>query len=353
MLPGHVAQDQLWVKLIYNQPLDGQLDDCEAPYLGNPHTLFAPLASLKDAWPVFWPQIQPLKKRADARYALDFVSAFNGRKILRLFAHGPQVDAGGDLSNITWPTINGQHHGRVALAGENAPNDHACWYVAHYDYRPHPTKSMRSFEFVWANLDIDTCQSACSSWWVVRKANFDACAGPRINSALVTQAHKSTFPAPVIPLITLPARQFVCESTLTNAIGHALTPFARAGRAWGQGTWLEVAMFYRTQIAPPDADSMARYCDLPILIKNNIYIARDDTQTNVCNALAFATLVEQLADGYMQWFIHVMPPTKAAMLKLEVTLYSNLNQAPMALAPDLLISIPADGGLHSGGGSCA
>lgn len=408
-LPAHGAQDQLWVRLAYNKPIDEPLQDCDSTDMGDHQEMFAALASFNVAWPVLWPQMQALQQEASERhtdgpakqrvttallnqfehviqtwanwrwptcatvprastapppadqasalYVLDFACASNGRKTLRLFAQSTQVEAGCGLSKMGWPTINGQHPCGVAFAGEVAAlNNDSCWYVAQYDDQALSAMDEPSFEFVWANIDIGTYQSACSTWWIVRNANLEGSAGARTNSALVYQSPASAFSAPVVPNIILPSRQFACDGNLFTAIELALTPFANASRARPRECCLSIAMGLRSQITAPSAAALDAWCEVPILLVDNVSIANGESETIADNAHSFATLVEQLADGFMQWFNHTTPSSQSAMLKLDVTLYFNLNEvwSPIASAPELLISIPADGKMsRRGAGSHA
>lgn len=361
VLPEHEAQDELWVRLTYNQPLSSTLLDAfelksDSP---PPHqvikALLDQISRVTSAWAA-WPGHPGLVARTAVRndapagqtstgYVLNFSNAFDEQPTLQLFAQGEYVSGQCDKVNIVWPIINGQIHGPLSPAGLDAPTSGACWFVASYDYAQLPDAVAGSLEFVWPSLDVATRQTAISRWWIVRNANLGGASGLKTNRGLIYQTPDVSFASPVVPLITMPRYTFAASDSLADTIERALSPFAQAASSAAKERLLQISIVYSVESAAPAGGGAGLWIDLPILMANNVQLASDDALAATENALTLHDLACQLATECERWFKVEMPSTGNAVLSLDVTLFTNVDgsQAPIVCAPQLLIRVPHGG----------
>jgi hypothetical protein len=383
--PEQNAQDELWVSVAYNLPIEGPVPLTQRSELGTIEAVFEALASFMQAWPVLRPYIgalpqsvfQPgvsaptsaqvlaallqqvqLVTRAwgalrgitdrsgqllfprtlqappppvQDEYVINFEHAYDGQGILWVSAKG-EASAGGGCagSGIIWPLINGQpRNDDVTRAGPSA-----CWYRASYQYAPSAT-----LELTWPKLDVANRQTARSAWWTVRNANLSTSEGVTTNEALIYRTGVVSFASPVVPYLTVPPRQFDSGATLAGALENALQLFDFASAA-AKERLLKVALTYRYQMGAPAGGGTPLWSDIPVLLAAGVELATDTTGSGT--TVTLAQLAQKLAADVQAWFGIVAPSTDTAMLCLNVVLFANVNDAqlPIVQAPDLEITVP-------------
>ncbi|WAH62772.1 hypothetical protein [Xanthomonas hortorum] len=390
------AQDELWLTLTYNRPVSGTLRGRQLSELGTIEAVFEALAAFMAAWPVLRPAVLALQQSAfDAHvgmptpqqvigalldqighvtaawaawrgppgdaarvllanapvvqsstgYVLNLSHAFDEQKTVQLLAQGAYANGQCDASSIVWPAINGQMHGEVSPAGAAAPDDTACWFMATYAYAALPEAATGTLDFVWANLDIATRQTGYSTWWIVRNANLASANGVRTNPALIYRTPEVSFASPVVPIITVPRCTFGSGDALADAIENALAPLAEATSAAAKERLLKIAATYSYQIAAPAQGGTGLWSDMPILLATDVRLTSDDVQAVSDNAVTLPVLAGQLANDCARWFAIMQPSTDVALLRLDVTLFANVEgtQVPIVLAPELEIQVPPGG----------
>lgn len=388
------AQDELWMKLTYNQPLSNKQLFSSASELGTIEAVYEALASFMAAWPVLRPAVVALQQagigtqpgkptprqvisalldqisvvtrswaalrglsgkgpnsaisdetplaQSSTDYVLNFIHAFDEQKSLQLFASGTWVGDQCDGASIIWPTINGQPHGAVSPAGNDAPDGTTCWFVTSYPYTELSDTAPGSLELVWEDLDIATRQTALSKWWIVRNANLAGADGAQTNQALVYQTPHVSFASPVVPIITMPSATFDSGTSLVGAIVSALTPLAEATRAAAKDRLLKITITHSYQVAAAPEGKTGLWSDLPILLANDLQLTTEAAEGLSEGSITLEVLAIKLADDCDRWFEIVQPCTANALLRFDVTLFANVDgtQVPIVFAPSLDIQVP-------------
>jgi len=384
---GEAAQDDLWVSVAWNLPLDGPgpraLRAAAEP--GPAPALFEALASFVAAWPALRPhvaalprapagggdgspaparvlaalleQVQPVawawsvpRGTADGgtdppaeapplagdTYVVSFADAFT-TGVLRVFARAGEKDGHPDPAGIAWPLVDGRASGAVARAADAAaPDDAGCWFSADYPYAPRAG----TLELTWPRLDAAARQTASSSFRTVRNARLRG--GTQTSPELVFRTAPVSFAAPVVPAIVVPRRTFAAGAALAATLEEALRPFDAAGSAAGRDRLLDVALTCRFQVPAPEADGEAPWSEVPVLLVRDVLLAPASAARSDA-ALTLRELAGRLAGDVDAWHAAAAPPTAAARLVLDVALRASGEEAqvPVLRAPELEIEVPA------------
>ena len=316
-LPEIEAQDALWLKVFYNEPLAGP-ELLAAP---EPLTLFEALASFSAAWPVLRPHLQALPEeeqagaphpaaviaaiwaqakavtRAWARtygvpdpwageqdgavaaigaeapaeredhYLVEFEHAYEEGQV-EVFAQAPRTAEGGcDEAALVWPLIDGKgpKAGSAAAVCDPprsscpaAPDEGGCWYSATYDFEP-PASGAAELSFEWAPLDVLSLQTARSACWLTRNADLSGDAAIPTNPAFVYRTTEVAFNNPVLPTIVVPrVGPLPPGESLEKTLVEALAPLARAGTGVSSRRLLKLAATHGFALATPAAGEPGR-----------------------------------------------------------------------------------------------
>jgi hypothetical protein len=397
---GQAAQDQLWVSVAYNLPLDGPAPrpprPAEAP--DTVRAMFEALASFGAAWTVLRPhvaalpgalsgggggspaparvvaalleQVQPVvwawralrgtgegggepvpgeSPAADTpppvsdAYVVSFADAFT-RGVLRVFAQAKpagQADGGCDPAGIVWPLVDGRANGPVTPAGAAAPDAGGCWFTADYAYEPPTDGAPGVLELTWPRLDAAARQTARSAFRTVRNAGLRD--GVETSPELVRRTAPASFASPVLPAIVVPPRTLAPGTALAATLEEALRPFATAGSAVGGDRRLRVAMTYRFRIGEADGGGPAMWSELPVLLAPDVQLASGSTGDPPGPALTLRQLAVKLAAEADAWYGGVQPSAGTARLGLDVALSAGADGArvPIVHAPENEIEVPA------------
>lgn len=398
-LPGLAAQDQLWVSLAYDLPLDGPAPQASRPAAepGPVVALFEALASFTTAWPVLRPhlaalpgrvpadnghpapsrvvaalleQVQPVAAAwsalrgtnagdaaadavpgpslaADAppagdEYVVSFADAFT-TGVLRVFAQGkPAQDGGSDPSGIVWPRIAGRESGPPAPAGDAAPDGAGGWFAADYAY-PAPSNRRSgalTLALTWPRLDAAVRQTARAEFRTVRNAGLRA--GVSTAPELVRRTAPVSFASPVAPTLVVPPRVFAPGSGLAGTLEEALRVFAAAGSALGGERRLRVAVAYRFPLDVPGGGD-APWSELPVLLLPDLLLASGSTGSASGTETTLRQLAAELATQVDAWYRRTGPSTGPARLSLDVALSAGADGArvPVVRAPESVVEVPA------------
>jgi hypothetical protein len=395
---GEAAQDDLWVSVAWNLPLDGP--GPRAPRAAaepDPaRALFEALASFVAAWPTLRPhvaalpratigggdgtpaparvlaalleQVQPVARAWSAQrgtadggmdppaapaaeaappagdaYVVSFADAFT-TGVLRVFARAGETDGRPDPAGIAWPLVDGRANGAAAPAADAAaPDGTGCWFTADYPYAPRAG----TLELTWPRLDAAARQTASSTFRTVRNARLRV--GTETSPELVFRTAPVSFPAPVMPAIVVPRRAFAAGAALAATLEEALRPFAAAGRAAGRDRLLDVALTCRFQVPAPEADGEvpeaggeAPWSEVPVLLVRGFLLAPASAAPSEA-VLTLRGLAGRLAGDVDAWYAAAAPPTAAARLALDVALRASGEEAqvPVLRAPELEVEVPA------------
>jgi hypothetical protein len=404
---GDAAQDDLWVSVAWNLPLDGPGPRAPLPSpepdLARP--LFEALASFATAWPALRPhvaalpgalagdrdgspaparvlaalleQVEPVARAwgalrgtgdggarpldaapaveapppAGDAYVVSFADAFT-TGVLRVFARAGEADGPCDPAGIVWPRVDGRANGEVARAAAGAPDGSGCWFTADYPLAPRSEQPAGTLELTWPRLDASARQTASAACWTVRNARLRS--GTETGPELVLRTAPASFPAPVVPAIVVPRRTFPAGAALAATLEEALRPFAAAGTAAGRDRLLDVAVTYRFQVEAPEADGdvpevggEAPWIEVPVLRVRDVLLA-PASAAHPDAALALHELAGRLAGDVDAWHASAAPTTTAARLGLDVSLRADGEEAqvPLLRAPDLEIEVPAGWWTH-------
>lgn len=391
---GEAAQDDLWVSVAWNLPLDGPGPRAPraAAEPGPARALFEALASFVAAWPVLQPHVAALPRApaggrdgspAPARvlaallelvqpvaqawgtlrgtadggagppaaapaveapppagdaYVVSFADAFT-TGVLRVFARAGETDGRCDPAGIAWPLVDGRANGAVARATAGAPDDTGCWFTADYPYAPRAG----TLELTWPRLDAAARQTASSTFRTVRNARLRG--GMETSPELVRRTAPVSSPAPVVPAIVAPRRTFPGGAALAGTLEEALRPFATAGSAAGRDRLLDVALTYRFPVEAPEADGAetpegngeapeaggeAPWSEVPVLLVRDVLLAPASAAPSDA-ALTLRELAGRLAGGADAWYASAAPPTTGARLALDVALRADGEEAQIPI----------------------
>jgi hypothetical protein len=396
---GPAAQDQLWVSVAYDLPLDGPASRLHRA-VETPETvraMFEALASFGAAWPVLQPHVAALPRAlsggdgspAPARvvaalleqvqpvvwawralrgageggiepvpgappaadtpppvgdtYVLSFADAFT-RGVLRVFARArpaEQADGGCDEAGIVWPLVDGRASGGVAPAGAGAPDAGGCWFAAEYAYAPPSDGAPGALELTWPRLDASARQTARATFRTVRNAGLRP--GAATAPELVRRTAPTSFASPVAPAIVVTPRSFAPGAGLAATLEEALQPFAVAGSALGGDRRLRLAMTYRFPVGQPDGGDPAMWSELPVLMAPDVLLATGSGGDPSGPALTLRQLAAKLAAEADAWYGAVQPSAGTARLGLDATLSAGADGArhPVVHAPESVIEVPA------------
>ncbi|MET0399374.1 MAG: hypothetical protein ABW277_21470, partial [Longimicrobiaceae bacterium] len=392
---GDAAQDDLWVSVAWNLPLDGPGPRAPRPSAepDPARPLFEALASFVTAWPALRPhvaalpralagdrdgspaparvlaalleQVEPVARAWDAlrgtgdggarplaapaveapapagdAYVVSFADAFT-TGVLRVFARAGEPDGPCDPAGIVWPRVDGRTNGEVARAAAGAPGGSGCWFTADYPLAPRPERPAGTLELTWPRLDASARQTASAACRTVRNARLRS--GTETSPELVLRTAPASFPAPVVPAIVVPRRTFPAGAALAATLEEALRPFAAAGTAAGRDRLLDVAVTFRFQVEAPEADGDVPWSELPVLLAPGILLTDGSAGAPPEAALTVPGLAARLAAGADAWYRSAAPTTAAARLGLDVSLRADGEEAqvPILRAPDLEIEVPA------------
>jgi hypothetical protein len=395
-LPGLAAQDQLWVSVAYDHPLDGPASRLHQA-VETPDTvraLFEALASFGAAWPVLRPQVAALPGRlaggeahpaparviaalleqvqpvvwawrvlrgggeggiepapdpslpadaADAgdEYVVSFAGAFT-TGVLRVFARGKPAEGGGsDPAGIVWPRIAGWESGAPAPAGDAAPDGAGGWFAADYAYPPPSNRRSGplALALTWPRLDAEARQTARATFRTTRNAGLRP--GAATSPELVRRTAAVSFASPVAPTLVVPPRSFAPGASLAATLEAALRVFVVAGSAVGGERRLRVAVVYRFPLPPGGGE--APWSEVPVLLVPDFPLASDPTGSPSGTGTPLRQLVAELAAGVDAWYRRTEPPTGPARLALDATLSAGADGARRTVvhAPESVIEVPA------------
>ena len=374
--PVNGAQDDLWVEIAYNLPVDsppaGATADEQAGALTG---LFQALAAFQAAWPALAPLLaripepdvssaggpsaQAVVTAATALIAsvTDHWTALEGTAEPAAVPSSPAPATGTDEFVIgigraatgqldvfarpgigsefdparaeQWPSIDGQGPAAapVALPAGEGPDPAGGWYRGGYAFNASDTMMLR-----WSALGLFTRQTARSMFRVVRNATLLASAPLRTSDALVYRTAPVGFATPVLPRTeVVRIGPLPTCSTLAEALAQVLRPVSQAATAAVKERQLAVSVSYDYPLA---TDGAARMVTNPLLQTDGIQLGS--------GVESIDTLAAALAREVTTWHRLTGPPTEGAILCLRVVLFAAIDgtRQPLVQLQRVEIAVP-------------